>query len=118
MKFRKAVATAATVLALTGGLVAAQSTVGAQDARADSTCWKYTGYTAVIAEGSTGKEVEEAQCLLNSYNTWHGRPAIAVDGIFGPETRKAVVAFQKRMKLTADGIVGPNTWRKLRSPGG
>ncbi|MGW0824079.1 peptidoglycan-binding domain-containing protein [Streptomyces sp. NPDC002845] len=117
MKFRKALAGASAVLALTGGMVTLQSTVGAQNAHADSTCWYYTGNTAVISKGSTGNTVKEAQCLLNSYNTWHGRPAIAVDGIFGNETHNAVVAFQKRMRIAIDGIVGPQTWRKLRTPG-
>ncbi|MBD0839283.1 peptidoglycan-binding protein [Streptomyces sp. TRM68416] len=100
-------------------MVAVQSTVGAQNAHADSTCWYYTGNDAVISKGRNNPShvVKEAQCLLNSYNTWHGRPAIAVDGIFGSETHNAVVAFQKRMKITVDGIVGPQTWRKLRSPG-
>ena len=35
-------------------------------------------------------------------------------GPFGPLTHKAVVAFQKKHKLLADGIVGPLTWSKLK----
>jgi murein DD-endopeptidase MepM/ murein hydrolase activator NlpD len=34
-------------------------------------------------------------------------------GPFGPLTHKAVVAFQKKHGLLADGIVGPLTWSKL-----
>ncbi|MDQ3870337.1 MAG: phage tail tip lysozyme, partial [Chloroflexota bacterium] len=34
---------------------------------------------------------------------------VAVDGIFGPNTERAVLAFQSRSGLTADGIVGPQT---------
>jgi len=34
-------------------------------------------------------------------------------GPFGPMTHKAVVAFQKKHGLLADGIVGPLTWSKL-----
>lgn len=35
------------------------------------------------------------------------------DGDFGVGTRNAVIAFQKKRGLSADGIVGKNTWRKL-----
>lgn len=38
---------------------------------------------------------------------------VAVDGIFGNGTRAAVIAFQKAHGLSADGIVGKNTWRAL-----
>ncbi len=34
-------------------------------------------------------------------------------GPFGPKTQAAVVAFQKKHKLKADGIVGPVFWSKL-----
>jgi hypothetical protein len=33
---------------------------------------------------------------------------------FGPNTADAVKAFQKKHGLTADGVVGPNTWAALR----
>ena len=36
-----------------------------------------------------------------------------VDGIFGSGTYSAVREFQKTRELSADGIVGQNTWRKL-----
>ena len=36
-----------------------------------------------------------------------------VDGIFGNGTKNAVIKYQKSKGLSADGIVGQNTWRKL-----
>lgn len=38
---------------------------------------------------------------------------INVDGIFGPETERAVRQFQSQEKVSVDGIVGPVTWGKL-----
>jgi N-acetylmuramoyl-L-alanine amidase len=35
------------------------------------------------------------------------------DGIFGTKSHNAVLAFQKAKGLSADGIIGKNTWKKL-----
>ncbi len=41
-----------------------------------------------------------------------------LDGIFGPETERAVIEFQKENGLTPDGIVGPKTWAEIIKIGG
>jgi hypothetical protein len=38
---------------------------------------------------------------------------LKIDGIFGPKTRAAAVAFQKKAELKPDGIVGRKTWFSL-----
>ncbi|MBW4634954.1 MAG: peptidoglycan-binding protein [Iphinoe sp. HA4291-MV1] len=62
-----------------------------------------------LKEGSRGEEVKELQDLLQRYKLYTG----AIDGIFGPATTKAVKAFQHRVFLKEDGIVGDKTWRAL-----
>jgi peptidoglycan hydrolase-like protein with peptidoglycan-binding domain len=39
---------------------------------------------------------------------------LKVEGNFGPATKAAVQAFQKKKGLKVDGIVGPNTWAALK----
>jgi peptidoglycan hydrolase-like protein with peptidoglycan-binding domain len=38
---------------------------------------------------------------------------LAVNGVFGRQTKLAVVAFQRAHHLTANGVVGAATWRAL-----
>ncbi len=68
----------------------------------------------VIGLGSSGRDVAEAQCLLQHL----GFPlcARALDGTFGPDTEQAVIAFQRQAGLdSADGLVGQDTWHLLRT---
>lgn len=68
-----------------------------------------TGGYPVIRQGNRGVYIMVLQDALNylGYNTG------SIDGIFGPNTRAAVVRFQRANNLSADGIVGCNTWRRL-----
>lgn len=52
--------------------------------------------------GSTGSEVTAVQKRLSELGYYSGN----IDGIFGSDTKTAVIKFQKDNKLTADGIVG------------
>lgn len=65
----------------------------------------------MLRQGMKGEAVRAAQFLLNgrycSCGMW------GADGEFGPQTKSAVLAFQRRTGLEADGIIGPQTWAKL-----
>ena len=61
----------------------------------------------VLRRGDTGNYVQ----ALQYYNEFI--PFIQIDGIFGPATEDAVKQFQSLYGLTADGIVGRQTWNKL-----
>lgn len=63
---------------------------------------------SVLRKGSNGEEVKTLQRLLNQ----HGYD-LAVDGEFGRETYKAVLNYQNRHELEADGVVGKYTWKSL-----
>ena len=50
---------------------------------------------------------------LQKYLNIIGCSCGAVDGEFGKKTASAVKKFQQAKKLTVDGVVGQNTWKKL-----
>lgn len=63
-----------------------------------------------LQRGSRRPAVRELQIKLNAAGA---SPKLEVDGMFGPKTEAAVIAFQEANNLDADGIVGPNTWAAL-----
>lgn len=64
--------------------------------------------TGLIRRGQTGARVERVQALLVYFHGISCGPD-GVDGDFGPNTEAAVLEFQTRIGLPADGLVGPMT---------
>ncbi len=63
-----------------------------------------------LRKGDTGNEVLRLQQMLLSL-----KYTVNVNGVYDDVTYSAVVAFQRRNSLTADGIAGKNTLTKLYS---
>ena len=64
--------------------------------------------------GSRGDNVLIMQQYLNSISSrYPSIPRLAEDGVFGPVTQSAVIAFQRQFGLTPDGVIGPITWNKI-----
>lgn len=64
----------------------------------------------LLRQGSKGVYVLIAQDNLNTL----GHRTGGLDGIFGANTRNAVIAYQRSRGLGADGVIGCNTWRSLQ----
>lgn len=62
----------------------------------------------VLSVGDRGPEVTNLQKRLNAAGA-----SLTADGVFGNGTRDAVMAFQTRKGLKADGVVGPATLAAL-----
>ncbi len=60
---------------------------------------------ASVAWGSRGDDVIAVQKKLKQWGYYDG----AVDGVYGQSTYNAVVSFQKKNGLKADGVVGAST---------
>ena len=65
----------------------------------------------VLRNGSSGSDVVYLQTRLAALGLSPGSP----DGRFGARTEAAVKAFQRSRSLTADGIVGAQTWSAIES---
>jgi hypothetical protein len=68
-----------------------------------------------LSKGSVGHGVAEAQMALNAH-ALPGQELLVIDGIFGPKTQQATIAFQRLNGLKPDGIIGPKTREKLGLP--
>ncbi|MBO6061099.1 MAG: peptidoglycan-binding protein, partial [Clostridia bacterium] len=64
--------------------------------------------TRTLKKDMTGEDVKWLQAVLKKMGA-----SVAIDGGFGPATETKVKWAQKKLGLTADGIVGPATRKKL-----
>lgn len=77
----------------------------------------WNGRKVVKSTGTTKSEIKWMQAALNYCikNKGINVPYLNVDGSFGPASKKATTAFQKKYGLSADGSFGPNTIGKMKS---
>lgn len=67
----------------------------------------------MLSVGTRGSDVTRLQQKLRAAGFNPG----GVDGVFGAKTKSAVVAFQRARGLSHDGVVGPDTSKKLFGSG-
>lgn len=106
------VPTNTTVIITTSGksfdsIAIAYGLIGSGNNNNGSTPGPSTG--TILKKGSRGSEVQVLQRKLTSL----GYSTKGVDGIFGANTDQAVRQFQKARHLAVDGIVGPATKKAL-----
>jgi N-acetylmuramoyl-L-alanine amidase len=65
--------------------------------------------TAILKQGSQTGDVWDLQFRLKMRGYYNKQ----IDGIFGSSTTDAVKIFQKNYGITADGVIGTNTWNAL-----
>lgn len=72
----------------------------------------YPGYT--VTTGASGNVVTQLQTFLRTIAQNNSAvPLVNVDGIFGNQTRAAVIAVQKLAGIPQTGSVGPLTWNAI-----
>jgi N-acetylmuramoyl-L-alanine amidase len=76
---------------------------------ADASGYEQAERAAVLRQGATGGEVKEMQRRLKQWGYYQG----SVDGVFGAGTKKAVISFQKKNGIKANGVVGLQTYKAL-----
>lgn len=77
----------------------------------------WNGKKVVKGSGTTTNEIKWMQAALNYCIAKKGLNAskLDVDGSFGPASKKATTAFQKKYGLSQDGSFGKNTISKMKS---
>ena len=113
---------AALAVALAAGMAGVSaSSAGAAGAAAGSPAATAAPYALTAATGLAWPELRQGsnsawpqvtvrslQYLLNANGA-----KLTMDGVFGPRTKAAVVAFQHHKGLSAAGVVQASTWRAL-----
>lgn len=72
---------------------------------------KTVDFTHNICRGDISDDVKKLQAFLN----WYGNYKLSEDRKFMDDTYKALVDFQKKNKLTPDGVCGKATLEKMKS---
>jgi len=82
--------------------------------RKDGKPW-YPGLRKIGMHGGASGPGAFIAMIQRRLNAWEvAKPPLSVDGDFGGKTRDAVVAFQKKRRLSpVTGEVGPRTWYAL-----
>ncbi len=84
---------------------------GEADKPAESAAGGFTAVFPQLSKGSKGDKVRVLQELL--LGRGYDLGTYGADGDFGATTHRRVVSFQTTQGLSADGIVGDATWKKL-----
>ncbi len=72
----------------------------------------YPGYT--LTTGTSGNVVTQVQTFLRTIaQNNNAVPLITVDGVYGNQTRNAVIAVQRLSGIEQTGVVGPLTWNAI-----
>lgn len=73
--------------------------------------WEYPNS---FTQGDTGDQIRFLQYMLSILSDYISQiPTVNIDGIFGPETAEAVIAFQRWLGLPQTGAVDRTTWDEL-----
>jgi peptidoglycan hydrolase-like protein with peptidoglycan-binding domain len=96
----------------TDGIVGSRTRAVAATALASAALGSKSHRKPVPRQGSRGPAVRNWQSTLNQLTARSNpsRPRIAIDGVFGPRTCAATLAFQRWAGIAADGIVGVDTY--------
>lgn len=74
--------------------------------------YNVTVNTRMLSKGMKGNDVHNVMVLLHDMG-YYTASVPKYDNEFGPNMQAAVKAFQKAKGLSADGIIGKDTWSKL-----
>ena len=67
-----------------------------------------------LQQGDTGDKVRQLQYMLSVLSSFiPSIPPLSVDGVYGQETRAAVLAAQRRFGLPETGNTDPTTWDEI-----
>ena len=91
--------------------VTALSELRSQGQQFYAIAWPYPGD---LSPGDSGEQVKLLQYMLSTLSAFIPEiPPLTIDGIYGPQTRDAVLAAQRRFGLPQTGIADNATWDEI-----